>query len=157
MSFYVGYNVIYAGSCYVSGVLRTVSQNRCWHRYSLAVIPALALMWPGNSILKFAIAFGFSGVTWACGRRWNHRRRRRFFQRLYVGLASGFGDGERAGGFLFQCRRRTALDRRTDLAMLFVIVVSLAARGDLYESARPLITGGEQVEGAERMARECDA
>ena len=31
-------------------------------RYSVAVIPALALMSPGTSPVKFAIVFGFSGI-----------------------------------------------------------------------------------------------
>ena len=30
--------------------------------YSLAVVPAVALLLPGDSTLKFALAFGFSGV-----------------------------------------------------------------------------------------------
>lgn len=64
MSFYIGYNAVYAASCYVSGVLADrFPKNRVLAiGYSLAVIPALTLMMPGASITKFAIAFAFSGL-----------------------------------------------------------------------------------------------
>lgn len=64
MLFYVGYNVVYAASCYVSGALADRFQkNRVLAiGYSLAVIPALALVLPGAAFYKFAIAFGFSGL-----------------------------------------------------------------------------------------------
>ncbi len=64
MLFYVGYNVVYTVSCFVSGVLAD-HYPKHWVLaigYSLAVIPAAALIWPGDSIAKFAIVFGFSGV-----------------------------------------------------------------------------------------------
>jgi MFS family permease len=64
MGFYIGYNVVYTASCYVSGTLADrYPKNRVLAiGYSLAVIPALALLWPGASFLKFAIIFGFSGL-----------------------------------------------------------------------------------------------
>ncbi len=64
MLFYVGYNVVYAASCYISGVLadRFPKNLVLATGYSLAVIPAVALMLPGDSFLKFAVVFGFSGV-----------------------------------------------------------------------------------------------
>jgi MFS family permease len=64
MSFYVGYNVIYAVSCYVSGLLadRYAKNNVLAVGYSLAAIPAFALMMPGASVAKFAFAFAFTGV-----------------------------------------------------------------------------------------------
>ncbi len=64
MVFYVGYNVVYTISCYVSGQLADRFPKH-WvlaFGYSLAVIPAIALGWPGTSIAKFVIAFGFSGI-----------------------------------------------------------------------------------------------
>jgi predicted MFS family arabinose efflux permease len=63
MLFYVGYNVVYAASCYVSGqIADRYSKNRVLAvGYRLAAIPALALVWPGASLLKFVAAFGFSG------------------------------------------------------------------------------------------------
>ena len=64
MLFYVGYNLIYTVSCYVSGMLADRFPKH-WVLsigYSLAVIPAVALLWPGDSLIKFAIAFGVSGV-----------------------------------------------------------------------------------------------
>jgi MFS family permease len=64
MLYYVGYNVVYAASCYVSGQLADrFAKNRVLAiGYSLAIIPALALMSPGTSLAKFAIVFGFSGL-----------------------------------------------------------------------------------------------
>jgi MFS family permease len=64
MLYYVGYNVVYAASCYVSGQLADrFAKNRVLAiGYSLATIPALALMAPGTSLVKFAIVFGFSGL-----------------------------------------------------------------------------------------------
>jgi MFS family permease len=64
MVFYVGYNIVYMFSCYVSGHLADhFPKNRVLAGgYALAVIPAAALIWPGDSFLKFAIAFGFSGL-----------------------------------------------------------------------------------------------
>ena len=64
MLFYVGYNVIYTVSCYVSGLLAD-RYPKHWVLsigYSLAVVPAVALLWPGESLVKFAFAFGVSGV-----------------------------------------------------------------------------------------------
>jgi len=63
-AFYVGYNVVYTVSCYVSGVL---ADHFPKHRvlaggYALAVIPAAALLIPDDSLIKFAIVFGFSGL-----------------------------------------------------------------------------------------------
>jgi MFS family permease len=64
MLFYVGYNVVYTASCYASGLLADrFPKNRVLAiGYSIAVIPAVALLWPGASFVKFAIVFGFSGL-----------------------------------------------------------------------------------------------
>lgn len=64
MAFYAGYNVIYSLSCYCSGRLADrFAKNRILAAgYAIAVIPATALLWPGNSFLKFVIVFGFSGL-----------------------------------------------------------------------------------------------
>lgn len=64
MASYIGYNIVYSISCYVSGLLADHYPKR-WVLaigYSLAVIPATALMLPGVSLLKFAVVFGFSGL-----------------------------------------------------------------------------------------------
>ncbi len=64
MLFYVGYNVIYTVSCYFSGLLADRFPKH-WVLsigYSLAVVPAAALLWPGDSLIKFAVAFCVSGV-----------------------------------------------------------------------------------------------
>lgn len=64
MIFYAGYNVVYTVSCYASGMLadRFPKNHVLAIGYSIAVIPAIALIWPGASFLKFAIVFGFSGL-----------------------------------------------------------------------------------------------
>jgi MFS family permease len=64
MLFYVGYNVVYTGSCYASGLLadRFPKHAVLAIGYSLAVIPAIALVWPGESLAKFAVVFAFSGL-----------------------------------------------------------------------------------------------
>ena len=64
MLFYVGYNVVYMISCYFAGLLAD-RFPRHWvlaGGYSLAAIPALALLAPGDSLAKFAVVFGFSGL-----------------------------------------------------------------------------------------------
>jgi MFS family permease len=64
MLYYVGYNVVYTVSCYGSGTLADHFPKK-WVLaigYSLAVIPAVALMVPSDSFLKFGIVFGFSGL-----------------------------------------------------------------------------------------------
>jgi MFS family permease len=64
MLFYIGYNVVYTLSCFVNGLLadRLPKNVILAAGYSIAVIPALALLVPGDSFLKFGIVFGFSGL-----------------------------------------------------------------------------------------------
>jgi MFS family permease len=64
MLFYVGYNVVYTFSCYVSGLLadRFPKNVVLAAGYSIAVIPAIALMTPAASFVKFGIVFAFSGL-----------------------------------------------------------------------------------------------
>ncbi len=64
MAFYVGYNVVYTVSCYVSGVLADrFPKNRVLAvGYALAVVPALALLVPADPLITFPIAFATSGV-----------------------------------------------------------------------------------------------
>ncbi|MFY9824219.1 MAG: MFS transporter [Thermoanaerobaculia bacterium] len=64
MLFYIGYNVLYTVSCYVSGMLADRYPKR-WVLalgYSLAVIPALALLFAGDSVMFYGVAFGVSGI-----------------------------------------------------------------------------------------------
>jgi MFS family permease len=64
IGYYAAYNVVYTGSCYVAGRLadRFPKHRVLAGGYALAVIPAAALLWPGASLLKFAVVFGFSGL-----------------------------------------------------------------------------------------------
>jgi MFS family permease len=64
MTFYIGYNVVYTVSCYVSGLLADRFPKN-WVLaigYSVAVVPATALMLPGDSLGKFAVVFAFAGL-----------------------------------------------------------------------------------------------
>jgi MFS family permease len=64
MMFYLGYNVVYTISCYVTGNLADRLPKK-WvlaGGYGVAVIPALALLVPGDSFWKFGIVFGVSGL-----------------------------------------------------------------------------------------------
>ena len=61
---YLGYNVVYMISCFVSGMLADRFSKK-WVLaigYSLAVVPAALLLVPGDSVAKFALIFGFSGL-----------------------------------------------------------------------------------------------
>jgi len=64
MLFYVGYNVVYMVSCSVAGALadRFRKVHVLASGYLLAAIPAMALLIPGDSFLKFSAVFGLSGV-----------------------------------------------------------------------------------------------
>ena len=64
MGFYVGYNVVYTASCSIAGFLadRYPKRRVLAAGYALAVVPAGALLMPGDSYLKFAVVFGISGV-----------------------------------------------------------------------------------------------
>ncbi|MGH7812941.1 MAG: MFS transporter [Candidatus Binataceae bacterium] len=64
MLFYVGYNAVYAASCYGFGMLadRFPKRHVLAAGYALAIVPAIALMTPGASLLKFAVVFAMSGV-----------------------------------------------------------------------------------------------
>lgn len=64
MLFYVGYNVVYTASCYASGLLADRFPKH-WVLsvgYSFAVVPSVALLMPGDSLAKFAVVFGASGL-----------------------------------------------------------------------------------------------
>ncbi|MEO6871786.1 MAG: MFS transporter [Chthoniobacterales bacterium] len=64
MTFYIGYNVVYTISCYVSGLLADRFPKR-WVLaigYSVAVVPATVLLLPGDSLAKFAVVFAFAGL-----------------------------------------------------------------------------------------------
>jgi MFS family permease len=64
MLLYVGYNVVYTASCYVSGLLadRYHKNFVLAAGYALAAVPAALLMMPGDTLLTFGIVFGASGL-----------------------------------------------------------------------------------------------
>jgi MFS family permease len=64
MGFYVGYNVVFTASCSLAGWLadRLPKPYVLAFGYSLALVPAVALLTAGDSYVKYAIAFGGSGL-----------------------------------------------------------------------------------------------
>lgn len=64
MACYVGYNVVYAVACSVAGALadRFAPHRVLAAGYSIAAAPALALLAPGDSFVKFGVVFGLSGL-----------------------------------------------------------------------------------------------
>jgi predicted MFS family arabinose efflux permease len=64
MAFYVGYNGVHTISCYFSGLLADRFPKN-WvlaTGYALAVVPAIALLVPGDPLIRFAAAFGSAGL-----------------------------------------------------------------------------------------------
>jgi MFS family permease len=61
---YAGYNVVYTISCYFAGLFadRFRKANVLAIGYAIAVLPAIFLLFPGSSILKFVPIFAFSGL-----------------------------------------------------------------------------------------------
>lgn len=64
MAYYVGYNVVYTLSCYFSGWLADhFSKAKLLAAgYSIAVVPAIALLVPADPFIAFAVVFAASGL-----------------------------------------------------------------------------------------------
>jgi MFS family permease len=133
MGFYaIAYNVPYTLCCYVSGSLadRLPKHKVLGGGYLLALIPAVALLWPGASLGKFLIVFAFSGIytgvwetlesTTAATILPAHVRGTGFG---LLATVNGFGDflSSASVGFLWALH--------PVWAMLFVIVTSLVGAG----------------------------
>jgi MFS family permease len=147
MGFYVGYNVIYTGSCYVSGVLADrFAKNRVLAiGYGLAVIPAAALMWPGASVLKFAIAFGFSGLYMGVWETLESSTAATVLPRAVRGVGFGVLATVNGLGDLFSSTVVGLLWTVAPVwSMLFVIVVSLTGSAVIFTN-RPVssVAAGE--------------
>jgi MFS family permease len=129
MLFYIGYNVFYTLSCYLSGALADRYPKR-WvlaGGYSLAVFPALALLFAGDSMVLFAVAFGVSGVYMGV---WETVESATSAEML-PGAMRGLGFGvlatvNGAGDFLSSALVGTLWVLSPAAAMALVIVASLA-------------------------------
>ncbi|HEY2663159.1 MAG TPA: MFS transporter [Candidatus Binataceae bacterium] len=128
MLFYVGYNVIYTVSCYLSGGLADRFDKHLVLAvgYASAAIPAAALLWPAPSLAKFAVVFGVSGLYMGVWETLEGATAASILSADYRGTGfgvlatvNGLGDlvSSPLVGFLW-VRARTA-------AMLFVIATSL--------------------------------
>jgi MFS family permease len=64
MGFYVGYNVVYTLSCSLAGRFADAfpKHHVLAGGYALGVVPAAALLAPGDSFLKFGVVFGMTGL-----------------------------------------------------------------------------------------------
>jgi MFS family permease len=64
MLFYIGYNVVFTFSCFISGLCADHFPKRFVLSigYALAIIPAIALALAGDSFILYGVAFAFSGI-----------------------------------------------------------------------------------------------
>lgn len=149
MAFYIAFNVIYTISCYVSGALadRFPKHRVLAAGYSLAVIPALALIMPGASLLKFGIIFCFSGLYMGVWETLESTSAATMLPGTSLGVGfgllatvNGIGDfiSSAAVGFLWVLSPVAA--------MIFVIAASLAGAA-IIAFSRPIVapTGDREV------------
>jgi len=149
MGFYVGYNVVYAVSCYLSGVLADrFPKNRVLAAgYSLAVIPALALISPGDSLLKFVLVFAFSGVYMGVWETLESSTAATILPRSVRGVGFGvLATVNGLGDFISSAVVGLLWTVAPTFAMLFVIIVSLAGAA-VIATTQPAtsLRGGETV------------
>jgi MFS family permease len=139
MGFYVGYNVVYTVSCAIAGWLadRYPKARVLAFGYSLAVIPAAALLMPGDSYAKFAVVFGFSGLYMGFWETVESAAAATLLPSASSG--TGFGVLESVNGvgdFVSSAVVGTLWMGSPELAMGFVAVVSLA--GALVVASAPV-------------------
>jgi MFS family permease len=148
MAFYVGYNIIYTICCYVSGTLADRFPKH-WvlsTGYALAVVPAGALIWPGASILKFAIAFAFSGLYMGVWETVESSTSATMLPGNVRGVGFGLLATVNGIGLLISSILVGLLWRLAPpAAMGYVIVVSLVGAG-MIASTRPVAAGGAEPE-----------
>jgi MFS family permease len=145
MGFYIGYNVVYTISCYVSGMLADRFPKN-WVLaigYSVAVIPAITLMWPGDSFVKFGIVFAFSGLYMGVWETLENTTA----ATLLPGSIRGVGFGLLAtvnsvGDFISSAAVGALWVFSPVWAMSFVIATSLIGAG-VIAGTRPSIAGVE--------------
>jgi MFS family permease len=141
MLFYVGYNIVYTVTCYLSGTLADrFPKNRVLAAgYALAVIPACALLLPGDPFLRFGIAFGFSGLYMGVWETVESSTA----ATLLPAQVRGTGFGVLAtvmglGDFLSSATVGVLWTVAPPLAMLFVITTSMTGAA-LIASQRPVV------------------
>ncbi|MGN6369032.1 MAG: MFS transporter [Phycisphaerae bacterium] len=146
MLFYVGYNLVYTVSCYVSGLLADRFPKRfvLAMGYASAAVPALALALAGNSLLLYGIAFGFSGLYMGV---WETLEASTSAEMLPEDIR-GIGFGVLAvvngiGDFVSSVAIGSLWVVSPEIAMGVVIVLSLAGAG--------IIAATDQVPAAEML------
>ena len=137
MLFYVGYNLFYMCSCYVSGILadRFPKHLVLSLGYGLAVIPAAALMMPGDSITKFAVIFAFSGIYMGVWETLESTTAATILQRERRGLGFGvLATVNGVGDFLSSALIGSLWVVSPALSMSSVMVFSLVGAAIIYIS-----------------------
>ena len=137
MLFYVGYNVVYTASCYASGILADRFPKH-WVLaigYSFAVVPAVALLTPSDSLTKFAVVFGVSGLYMGVWETLENSTAASILPDSVRGVGFGVlatinGIGDFASSFLVGVFWAIA----PVLSMGFVIVMSLLGAGIILKS-----------------------
>jgi MFS family permease len=147
MAFYIGYNVIYTLSSYFSGGLADrFPKNRVLAiGYAFAVVPAIALMLPSTSLLKFAIVFAFSGLYMGVWETLENSTAATVLPKAVRGIGfgvlatvQGFGDlvSSIVVGFLWVLH--------PTWAMSFVIVTAVVGSA-VIASTRPAVATSEEL------------
>ena len=143
MAFYVGYNLVYTLSCYLSGTLadRFPKNKVLAIGYSLAVIPATALMLPGASFLKFGIVFAFSGLYMGVWETLENTTAATLLPASVRGVGFGvLATVNGLGDFLSSASVGFLWVLHPVAAMLYVIVTSLTGAA-IIAGTRPIPTG----------------
>jgi MFS family permease len=143
MILYVGYNVVYTISCYVSGILADrYPKNRVLAiGYSVAVIPALALMAPGDSVARFALVFTFSGLYMGVWETLENATAATLLPAEVRGVGFGvLATVNGLGDFLSSAAVGVLWVVSPSLAMGFVIVTSLVGAG-IIAATHPEVRG----------------
>lgn len=142
MGFYIGYNVVYTASCYVSGLLADhFPKNRVLGiGYAVAVVPALALLWPGDSFAKFGCVFAFSGLYMGVWETLESTTAATLLPKAVRGVGFGvLATVNGLGDFVSSAAVGALWVFSPAWAMGFVIVTSLLGAGIIFGTRPPVV------------------
>jgi MFS family permease len=144
MGFYIGYNVVYTASSYVSGMLadRFAKNWVLAIGYSIAVIPATALMLPGDSLGKFAVVFAFSGLYMGVWETLENTTAATLLPSQVRGVGFGvLATVNGIGDFVSSAAVGALWVLSPIAAMLFVILTSLGGAAVIASTRPPCVRG----------------